>query len=127
LPADDQAGSKRPRNRRQACLAFTWLSAIDCQKGPIIKHLFDCQDRRPGQGSSQKEKEARRDEREAWAVQLRTMKKWIALGVVVIAGLVYVHYYASARLEAMPEKIRSSPAEINAQHQLELKSETPLQ
>jgi hypothetical protein len=29
--------------------------------------------------------------------------------------------------EAMPEKIRSSPAEINAQHQLELKSETPLQ
>jgi hypothetical protein len=55
------------------------------------------------------------------------MKKWIALGVVAIPGLVYVHYYASARLEAMPEKIRSSPAEINAQHQLELKSETPLQ
>jgi hypothetical protein len=53
--------------------------------------------------------------------------KWIALGVTAIAGLVYVHYYASARLEAMPEKMRSSPAEINAQHQLELRSETPLQ
>jgi hypothetical protein len=55
------------------------------------------------------------------------MKKRIAFGVVAIAGLVYVHYYASARLEAMPEQLRSSPAEINAQHQLELKSETPLQ
>jgi hypothetical protein len=54
-------------------------------------------------------------------VQFQMMTKWIALGVTAIAGLVYVHYYASARLEAMPEKMRSSPAEINAQHQLELK------
>jgi arginine exporter protein ArgO len=61
------------------------------------------------------------------AVQLLSMKKWIAFGVVAIAGLVHIHYYASVRLEAMPEGIRSSPAEINAQHQLELKSETPLQ
>jgi hypothetical protein len=60
-------------------------------------------------------------------VQFQMITKWIALGVTAIAGLVYVHYYASARLEAMPEKMRSSPAEINAQHQLELKSETPLQ
>jgi hypothetical protein len=54
------------------------------------------------------------------------MKKWVVLAVAV-GGLVYIRYYQSARFEAMPEKIRSSPAEINAQHQLELKSETPLQ
>jgi hypothetical protein len=61
------------------------------------------------------------------AVQLQSMKKWIALGVVAIAGLVYVHYYASARLGAMPKNPRGGPAEINAQHQLELKSETTVQ
>jgi hypothetical protein len=55
------------------------------------------------------------------------MKEWIGIAAVAIGGLVYIHYSQSARIEAMPEKIRSSPAEINAQHQLELKSETPLQ
>jgi hypothetical protein len=60
-------------------------------------------------------------------VQFQSMKKWIALGVFVAAGLVYVHYYASARLEAMPKNPRGGPAEISAQQQLELKSETTLQ
>jgi hypothetical protein len=58
---------------------------------------------------------------------MESMKKWIALGVVAIAGLVYIHNYASARLEALPKNPRGGPAEINAQHQLELKSETALQ
>jgi hypothetical protein len=53
------------------------------------------------------------------------MKKLIAI-IVVIVGLVYIQH-ESARINTMPEKIRSSPAEINAQHQLELRSETPLQ
>jgi hypothetical protein len=61
------------------------------------------------------------------AVQLHSMKKCIALGVVAFAGLGYIHHYASARLEAMPKNPRGGPAEINAQHQLELKSETTLQ
>ncbi len=61
------------------------------------------------------------------AVQLQSMKKWIALGVVAVAGLVYFHYYASARFEAMPKNPRGGPAEINAQQQLELKSETTVQ
>jgi hypothetical protein len=55
------------------------------------------------------------------------MKKWIGIVGVVIAGLVYIHRYQSAGIEVMPEKIRSSPAEVNTQHELELKSETPLQ
>jgi hypothetical protein len=62
-----------------------------------------------------------------FSVQFRIMKKWIGIAAVAIGGLVYIHHSQSARIEAMPEKIRSSPAEINAQHQLELKSETPLQ
>jgi hypothetical protein len=48
-------------------------------------------------------------------------------GVAAIASLVYVLYYSSAPLEAMPENPRGGPAEISAQHQLELKSETTLQ
>jgi hypothetical protein len=55
------------------------------------------------------------------------MKKRVAFGAVAIADLVYIHCYASVRLEAVPETIRSSPAEVNAQHHLELKPETPLQ
>jgi hypothetical protein len=54
------------------------------------------------------------------------MKKLIAI-IVAIAGLVYIQQYESARINTMPEKIRSSPAEINAQHELELRSQTPLQ
>jgi hypothetical protein len=61
------------------------------------------------------------------AVELQSMKKWISLGVVAIAGLVYAHYCASPRLEAMPKNPRGGPAEINTQHQLELRSETALQ
>jgi hypothetical protein len=61
------------------------------------------------------------------AVGMQSMKKWISLGVVAIAGLVYIHYCGSARLEAMRKSPRGGPAEINAQHQLELKSETTLQ
>jgi hypothetical protein len=60
-------------------------------------------------------------------VQFLIMKKWIGIAAVAIAGLVYIHRYESARIEARPEKIRSSPAEINTQHELELRSETPLQ
>jgi hypothetical protein len=55
------------------------------------------------------------------------VRKWIGIAAVALGGLVYIHYSQSARIEAMPEKVRSSPVEINAQHQLELKSETPLQ
>jgi hypothetical protein len=54
------------------------------------------------------------------------MKKWIGIAVV-IAGVVYIHRFECAWIEAMPEKIRSSPAEINTQQELELRSETPLQ
>jgi hypothetical protein len=41
--------------------------------------------------------------------------------------LVYIHNYASAQLEAMPKIYAAALAEINAHHQLEIKSETPLQ
>jgi hypothetical protein len=60
------------------------------------------------------------------ALQFHTMKKLIAI-IVAIAGLVYIQRYESARINTMPEEIRSSPAEVNAQHELELRSETPLQ
>lgn len=54
------------------------------------------------------------------------MKKWIGIAAAV-AGLIYIRRYESARIEAMPEKIRSSPAEIYTQRELELRAETPLQ
>jgi hypothetical protein len=62
-----------------------------------------------------------------FSVQFRIMKKWIGIAAVAIAGLVFIHWYDSARIEAMPQRIRSSPAEIYTQHELELRSETPLQ